>query len=87
MIAEDLIINDIISVEGKDKPIEIEIVNITPNSIGYRFTDLKNILWKTKDDFDSVFHIIEKIKEGDGKYKGKKKGIPTTPLKSRKKKK
>ena len=87
MTSEDLIINDIISVEGKDNPIEIEIVNLTPYSIGYRYTDLKNIIWKSRNDFDKVFHIIDKIKVGDGKYKGKKKSTPDdVAIKSKKRK-
>ena len=85
MTSEDLKINDIITVEGREKDITLEIVNITPNSIGYRFSDLKNVLWKTKDDFDRMFKIKERIKEGDGKYKGK--GKPKTLLVKKPKKK
>ena len=85
MTSEDLKINDIITVEGREKDITLEIVNITPNSIGYRFSDLKNVLWKTKDDFDRMFKIKERIKEGDGKYKGK--GKPKTILVKKPKKK
>lgn len=74
MTSEDLIINDIILVEGREEDIQIEIVNITPNSIGYKYSGMKNLLWKTKDDFDEIFKIKSKIKEGDGKYSGKGKG-------------
>lgn len=87
MTSEDLIINDIISVEGRNNPIELEIINITPNSIGYKYTDMNNILWKTKDDFDNIFKIISKVKEGDGKYKGKGKAPCITSLRTKKKKK
>ena len=86
MTSEDLKINDIITVEGKGEDITLEIVNITPNSIGYNFSGLKNILWKTKDDFDEIFKIKERIKEGDGKYhgKGKRSNSPTKLIKKSK---
>lgn len=89
MTSEDLKINDAITVEGREEDITLEIVNITPNSIGYRFSGMKNVLWKTKDDFDEIFKIKEKIKEGDGKYcgKGKRANSPNGGLARKSKKK
>lgn len=89
MTSEDLIINDVITVEGREDDIILEIVNITPNSIGYRFSGMKNVLWKTKNDFDEIFKIKGKVKEGDGKYcgKGKRTSSPNGGLFSNKTKK
>ena len=74
MTSRDLNINDIILVKGRDRNIEMEIVNLSPASIGYKFSGINNTIWKTKDDFDVIFEIVERIKLGDGKYKSKRNG-------------
>lgn len=71
MTSRDLVINDIISVKGKDTNIEMEIVNLSPCSIGYKYSGINNIIWRSKDEFDEMFEIVDRLKQGDGKYKGR----------------
>lgn len=77
LTSKDLIINDVISVKGRDSTIEIEIVNISITDIEYKYVGINNIITKRLQEFDNMFEIVNKVKEGDGKFKGRTKRIKT----------
>lgn len=77
LTSKDLIINDVISVKGRDSTIEIEIVNISITDIEYKYVGINNIITKRLQEFDNMFEIVNKVKEGDGKFKGRTKRTKT----------
>lgn len=82
MTSRELKIGDIIKVGGGKETYEVEILNRTPASIKYRYTDFpKTSNWVDHDTFDNTFNILEVVKEGTGKTKERK-----TPIRKSKKK-
>lgn len=86
MLAEDLKIGDIILVEGGSSNYNIEILDILSPNIKYRYTDLtKTNNWVDFSVFNKTFKILEILKEGDGKRKGKGNKTITSSKKVKKK--